>query len=284
MSGFAAEWLGLRERADAAARSRRLAQSLTGGYRRIVDLGAGTGANLRWLAPELGAEQHWTLIDNDRKLLTAARNRTRSWANENGYRMRGRGRHWVVEGTGFACTVDACALDLKTHLDAIDWPRGGLVTASALLDLVSLDWLTDVVARVSAAGAAVNWALTYDGRIRIDPADESDTFVIDAFNRHQRTDKGFGPALGPDAWLVAQSLLERAGFSVRTVDSSWDCGASDRSLIVELVAGIAAAASAIEPDEQRIVDRWCKDRLGRAKKGKLQVSVGHRDIVALPGA
>ena len=85
-SGFSAAWLALREPHDAAARAAELVgllrtRSSDDAQRRrrrarcratIVDLGAGSGANLRWLAPRLGGEQAWLLVDHDAALLAAA--------------------------------------------------------------------------------------------------------------------------------------------------------------------------------------------------------------------
>ena len=77
MSSFSAEWLAAREPHDAAARAVELVGLLrarelmtqTGSgtpdavARAIVDLGAGSGANLRWLLPRLGGVQAWQLIE-----------------------------------------------------------------------------------------------------------------------------------------------------------------------------------------------------------------------------
>src|SRR5438874_8082377 len=65
---FSAGWLALREAADHAARSDRLARAAAGAIRgrtpvRIVDLGCGTGSNLRYLAPRLPPPQRWLLVD-----------------------------------------------------------------------------------------------------------------------------------------------------------------------------------------------------------------------------
>ena len=70
MSAFSPEWLALREGADARARDASLAGTLLatrppGQPLRVVDLGSGSGANLRYLAPRLGHGQHWLLIDYD---------------------------------------------------------------------------------------------------------------------------------------------------------------------------------------------------------------------------
>ena len=65
MSGFTGEWLALREPADIAARSQELTSFVRDALEsrarlEIVDLGSGTGSNVRYLAPRLPSPQHWT--------------------------------------------------------------------------------------------------------------------------------------------------------------------------------------------------------------------------------
>jgi len=284
MSGFSAIWLAQRETADARARSRELVGTLPRKFSEIVDLGAGTGANFRWLAPQLDSGQHWTLIDNDSKLLVAARKATRVWAKSSGCRASGRGNKLSITDSGFDCTIKTQQLDLSKNLSELELPANSLVTASALFDLVSKAWLEKLVTRLAASGASVLWTLSYDGRVMIDPALDDDNTIIALLNRHQLTDKGFGPALGPDAWLVAQSLLEHAGFNVRVVDSSWNCGSKDKDLLKTLIEGWTEAAMAVSPADKAVIEKWSEHRLKKAAAGKLQVSVGHRDLAAQPGA
>jgi hypothetical protein len=70
-------WLVLREPADAAARSAELADRLrqhlpAAGQLVIHDLGGGSGAMGRWLAPRLPGPQHWVVHDRDAGLLKLA--------------------------------------------------------------------------------------------------------------------------------------------------------------------------------------------------------------------
>jgi len=70
-------WLALREPADAAARAPDLVENLRPhqpdtGPRVIHDLGCGTGAMGRWLAPLLPGPQHWVVHDRDAELLAPA--------------------------------------------------------------------------------------------------------------------------------------------------------------------------------------------------------------------
>src|SRR5262249_41692123 len=70
-----------------------------------------------------------------------------------------------------------------------------LVTTSALPDLVSPEWLDRLVAEVAARRLPFYAALTYDGRAVAAPPQRFDDELLAGFNLHQRTDKGFGPAL-----------------------------------------------------------------------------------------
>ena len=86
MTGFSADWLALREAADHRARSAELADALQARFAQrdrvtVVDIGCGSGSNLRGTAPLLPPRQSWTLVDYDADLLSAARARLMEWAD-----------------------------------------------------------------------------------------------------------------------------------------------------------------------------------------------------------
>lgn len=264
---FEEGWLSLREPVDHRARAPGLLPPLRAawrarGWRRVVDLGAGTGSNLRYLAPRLPGAQEWTLVDHDADLLERARSAVPPAGTPDGAPVQ----------------VDVRAGDLDdAGLHAVE--SADLVTASALLDLVSRGWLERLVARADAAGAGLLLALSYDGTVAWSRSHPDDELVRSAVNRHQRRDKGLGSALGPDAAAVATELLERAGRSVRLEPSPWRLGEGDAALARELVAGWAAAATEERPDRAERIGAWAAERTARAGEG---VTVGHVDLLALP--
>ena len=169
---------------------------------RIVDLGCGTGSNLRATAPLLGPRQSWTLVDYDARLLTAARERLCAWAD----RVTD-SRIGVILHKGRRAK-SRCASGRpiwSRDLDAALGEAPDLVTASALFDLCSAAFIERFAAAVAGRKAAFFTVLTYDGVQNWTPAHPADAAMRAAFIAHQQTDKGFGVSAGPDAPKRARS-------------------------------------------------------------------------------
>lgn len=289
MSRFATDWLALREPADAGARAARLAAlvaELEHGARvtHCIDLGAGTGAALRYLAPRLGGAQHWQLADADPVALGAARRVLGAWATARGATVTTTREGMTLADAEFDCRVRLVETDVATGLDALDWTDGALVSASALLDLVSADWIERLVA-ACVAGRNPAWlTLTVDGRIELEPRDALDDRVLAAFGRDQRRDKGFGPALGPDAAAHARAAFAAAGFTVASETSDWVIGAdATRPLAAALLESYADLARTLEPPARDSIEAWRRRRAAQLADGALTLRVGHVDLLAVPG-
>ena len=286
MSGFSAEWLALREPFDAAARSASLVTELgahlapgtAAAPLDIVDLGAGAGSNVRYLAPLLGGVQRWRLADNDAALLDAALAATNAWAESRGMQSTRSAAALDVRGAAFACELRCTHVDLA-DLAAAELPHRGLVTAAALLDLVSHDWLESLARRCRAARAAVAFALTYDGRTTATPGEPEDAAVLAMFNRHQLFDKGFGPALGMRAAGAAEAAFEAHGYELRVATSDWVIGPKAHAMQLALLDGWLGAALEIAPESRLALTSWFERRRAHVLAGRSQLRVGHVDLV-----
>lgn len=261
MGGFSAEWLELREPCDTRSRSEEfvfvLRSRLTSRPLQVVDLGTGTGSNIRYMAPRLGGEQRWVAVDNDPTL---------------------------IEGRSFHCSVAPRHVDLATDLKSLSLAGCQLVTASALLDLVSAAWLELLASRCAEARAAVLFALNYDGRVQFQPSEPDDQWMMDLINRHQRGDKGFGPALGPDATRHACDAFAALGYQWRITASDWLIEPAEQALQRELIAGWMGAARELAPLEEDRIERWGRRRNALLSAGISRICVGHRDFIAWPTA
>jgi SAM-dependent methyltransferase len=281
---FSPTWLDLREAVDTASRSTPppalLARSRGhSGPLRVIDLGCGTGANLRYLAPRLGGEQHWTLIDNDPALIAAMQARLAAWASAGNARVSSdRAGAMVIEARGFECRARTRVMDLAGGAGELDFGDAQLVTASALLDLVSMHWLETLAGYCHRRGAGVLFALTYDGRMSFDPPACGDERIRALVNRHQQTDKGFGPALGPAAVRSAVELFAGLGYRMHAAHSDWQLGSDEGSLQHALIDGWLGAAVAMAPDQAAQLEAWSRDRQVQIETGRLRVTVGHTDV------
>jgi hypothetical protein len=265
MARVSAAWLGLREPADAAARSAALVEHLvrrlpTRDRHVIHDLGCGTGSMGRWLAPLLPGSQHWVLHDQDGDLLQLA----------------------TLHRPGQAAvTVEAKQSDV-TQLDASALADASLITASALLDLLTSDELSALVEAFVAARCPVLLTLSVVGQVELSPADPLDSRLAAAFDAHQRRTSARGRLLGPDAVALAVEQFRGAGWEVLGRPSPWRLGPADAELAVEWLQGWVAAACEQEVGLTAAARPYTQRRLAQAAAGELTVTVGHADLLAVP--
>ncbi len=269
MSGFSIDWLDLREDADHRARESRLREQAVewlafdasgDDSTVIVDLGAGTGSTLRALAVPDSTDFTWRLVDHDETLLAEAGRR-----HDSNHR------------------IETCLADLS-RIETLPLAGARLVTASALFDLVSAEFIDQLanVLQVQCQQKPVGLyaALNYDGHTRWTPGHEMDERVLKAFNRDQRTDKGFGLALGPDSGRAIAKRFTQAGFRVTTASSPWELNGDDQPVIDALIVGIAGAVENAPGIDAGALADWVRFRLANSATGTC--TVGHTDVLALP--
>ena len=307
MGDFSTGWLAQREAADTHARSVHLVHRLAGWLPQpkeqagnpaapltVLDLGCGTGSNLRYLAPRLSTSlnmrQRWVCLDRDEELLAALPPRTAEWAGGLGMATFPQVGGLRIQGSAAPWQIATRTFDLASGADTLDIDRGTLVTASALLDLVSEPWLAGLIGICHAARAPLLLALTYDGRVDIEPGHPLDQRVIGLVNAHQRRDKGFGPALGPDATVRLARLAEATGFSVELADSDWLLDSDQTEIQLALTEGWAAAAleqagERSGPDGEALrpsIEHWREVRRAAIDARRSRIRVGHQDALLLP--
>jgi hypothetical protein len=259
VSGFSPAWLALREPYDLAARNttvlRRVTEHLAAMRAvSIVDLACGTGSTFRALHPLLGDRQKWRLVDNNLSLLART--------------PRDRG-------------VSTMALDIARDLEAaLDGPID-LVTTSALLDLVSEEWLDRFAVEAAVRRLPVYAALSYDGRAEFSPHDPFDDDVMKAVNAHQCTDKGFGPALGPAAGALAVQHLRSLSYEVEQGSSDWRFSPHDVEVQREALGGWALAAGEMKMLSGSEIAAWLERRNAHLHAGRSSITVGHVDFFAV---
>ena len=270
MSGFSADWLALREPVDHASVNHRVRSALVhhlagASSIELVDLGSGTGSNFRSIAPDLAPAQSWTLLDIDPGLLQIAAHRC-------------------------ALIADQCQSQISLNVQVGDLSQlsfdelfegADVVTASALFDLLSASAIEQIVESVAATNAVFYTTLTYDGIAAWLPEHPLNQTMREAFNRHQRTDKGFGPAAGPEATRLLATAFSDRGYSIELGASPWVLDQSRATLRAQTDQGWAAAVGETNEVSEREINDWLQDR--ETTRNAISI-VGHIDLLAIPSS
>ncbi|MFE1858610.1 methyltransferase domain-containing protein [Streptomyces anandii] len=265
---YAPEWLQLREVADAEARAALLLDPLrirlanlpnVHGGLVVHDLGCGTGSMGRWLAPRLDGAQHWVLHDRDPYLL-----------------------HFAAVASPHAA-ADGSRVSVETRRGDVarltpDSLNGAhLVTASALLDVLTHEEVATLAAACAGAGCPALLTLSVAGRVDLTPAHPMDAEITEAFNAHQRRDG----LLGPDAVDVACEAFGERGATVHVHPSAWRLGPQHRELTAQWLRGWVGAAVEQRPELKERAESYLAERLEACAAGELRVVVHHSDLLAL---
>jgi hypothetical protein len=261
------DWLVARVTADNAARAATLTTllpqlidylidpDLPDATVQIIDLGAGSGANQRWLAPRLPIPQRWLHVDHNPVI--------------------SRSQPLPAETVIIDASVEA--LD---QLLASSNGRRQLVTCSALLDVLTTEQITAVCQAAINHRVAAFFSLTVTGDLILDPPHPHDQLLSAAFNDHQR--RAGRP--GPDASALTVELLGAAKFAVRIQDTPWQLTADSAPAFVDqLLTERLAAAVAQDPALVAAAADWLDLRRAQLAAGVLRIELAHCDILGLPG-
>jgi SAM-dependent methyltransferase len=289
---FDGDWLDLREPFDAAARdadlAARLAEALPA-RPRILDLGAGTGALLRWLGHFIGRAQAWTLVDADAALIERAFDTIAERASDAGWGVTFPDRRTLlVHSPRGAWRVEGLVADLREAPDNLPLHAVDAVVNTALCDLVSRDWIERMATACAAHRLPFYAALNVTGRERFSPPHRDDALLARGFARDQARDKGFGGiALGAKAPDAIAEAFAAQGYDVLRAPSDWAVRTRPLNPVAtrfaeELVGGMAAAAGQHERRGRLALRDWARLRAGQAAEGRLGVRIGHADILCLP--
>jgi hypothetical protein len=261
------DWLAARVAADDAARAATVSTLLPelntylieaagpGSTVQIIDLGAGTGANQRWLAPRLPIRQRWLHLD-----------------------------HNPVISRSLPLPAETEIVDESVEAlgQLLTRASGGrqLVTCSALLDVLTTEQVEAVCRAVIDNRVPAFFSLTVTGGLRLSPTDPHDQLLLAAFNDHQRRAGG----AGPEATTLTVNLLRAAEFAVTTQKTPWRLTAeSGIAFVDQMLEERLAAAVAQDPALAGTAAAWLELRRAQLSAGLLQIELDHCDILGLPG-
>ena len=94
-----------------------------------------------------------------------------------------------------------------------------------------------------------------------------------------RSDKGFGPALGPESGCALAEAFAAFGYRVRRSDSVWRLSPAQSQMQYVLLAFHQMAARDMAPEWTDMIEDWVRRRTFHIDKGKSGLTAGHCDVL-----
>lgn len=292
------EWLRLRFEADRRSRSdallSRVREHCTGRPTlRVLDLGAGAGANLVYLAPRLPVdEQDWVLVDRDGALLDRVPACCRALGSASPSMEVEPGRLRVGgQRVRYQTIVGDFVTDARVYEG-----RWDLVVANAVFDLLPEPAIARFFERARWAFGdgcpPLYFTLNLDAGPAFHPESPEDEPVRALFHAHMRRPQALGRALGPESARAVARIAERFGFIVHAEQSPWQLGPSEDRMLhanLDFVENAVTEMVNAERGTARLgfgidaLARWMAARRAQVDRGELSLTVAHRDLWLTPG-
>ncbi len=267
----------LKEATDRRSMNGGVSDALTGwfegrGQISVLDLSAGTGANVRLLAPLLAPDQSWTLYTRDATEEATARDHITRWA------------------PAFRDIEGGIELDRAGQRIAIAFVRhdpvaagGSLAGPPSMLTVIGDDVLrypATAIRRLAATLAGARSVVlargVYDGRLKLQPHHAADSAMTAALHRELMHDAGHGAVCGP---LAANELAEQLRLAEATViegPSALHLRQAEAPLIRAVQRRMADAQRVVAKGHDKMIDAWLA-------RPRTSLEVSQTDLIGLPG-
>lgn len=286
---FATDWLEERYRFDIAARNPSVEAACLQYFSnatdiRIIDIGAGSGANFVYLADKFPQLQHWALVDLNPKLLNAARTRIKTWGIAKGYKVSEHGDQLSLEKDDRRIEVHLVHGSMLKLPKTFNLSSYQLVTASAVFDLLTADMASQLLNTLHANRLALFATLNYQ-HMEYFPREEDDQRFIEQYEQHMQRQQAFGRALGPACVPhIQQVFRELPTGSFQMGPSRWQIEPSDHDMHLHLLHFIEKSLAELPANQKapQALQEWlgCKRELLHARR--LRLTVEHQDCFTTP--
>ncbi len=281
-----AQWLELRIPYDSKARNLNVeasCQQYLKNHKRlkIVDLGAGTGANCRYYLSKISQEQEWFLVEHNPELLEIAFSRLESWALKNGYKSKSQNLRLVLENQVHKVTIHGTVGSILELDKLIDLETLDLAVANAVFDLFSEEQFQTVLECLKNYQLSFLTTINYTGMSFIPQTDE-DLCFISYYHQHMQRHQHFGRGMGPNCGSKMWEAMKRLGMKRLKGESMWKISSSDPVFINLLLGFMEESIPEIleEANLQHQLHSWLAKKQQMITQNYLNCYVAHQDFFA----
>ncbi len=278
---FTSTWLALRESYDISSRNKNLTKFIKKSDS-ILDIGSGTGAFSRWCLENNIFFDTMMLLDHDQRLLNNSYKITSQFCKSKRLIFEKiSAKEFKVKDpiNEFTFKFKTLHKDLSLVFNLIN--SFDVLSMSALIDLLSINYLNKLFKNINRDKVII-MTLCFNGQIHWNNRNSHDKYIINEFNREQKSIKGGNLSLGYESIDKVKQLAKKKKFKFSVYDSSWklsSSSANDKHFHQKYLETIYKPLKKNNQIDRQLLDQWFISKIKMINNGSLETKVGHNDII-----
>ena len=247
----------------------------------LLDLYCGSGSFLAWLIKSNIRYKKYILVDYDTKLLKKIKKNIKSIIKPP-HKIRSNTNNLDLIIKKNEDTVSK--IEIKKH-DCNKYKHNNdkyhLISFSAVLDLMSKSTINNLLKKVQS-DCPLYLSLCFNGKVKWTPSNTMDKYILSFFNNHQRSDKGFGLALGSKSIEYISNKAKKADLMVTIKNSPWEIknlSEKDKIFMKRYILDTKKSLFHMEGIDRNILKLWYEQKRYEIENKKISLYVGHNDIL-----
>ena len=282
---FSKSWINMRVDYDNISRSTVLVDHLNKLSPEhdvdLIDLYCGSGNFLIWSFNKNILFNNCILLDHDIKLLKSIKSNLRTHLRPM-YSIQSNTNNLNLLIKRNSKTLSSISIK-KNDCDGYRYlsEKYHVISYSAALDIMPKPSIVSALKSIKKNNI-LYFSLCFNGQVRWTPTNTFDKYILTFFNNHQRSDKGFGKALGYKSIEFIRQKSDKLNLNMTVKDSPWiikNKFSKDKAFMKRYLLDIKKSLFHMEGIDKDILRKWYQDKKSEIDNKKIQLYVGHSDIL-----
>jgi precorrin-6B methylase 2 len=276
------DWLAERYHFDAAARHPLIEEKFLHALPpndtiALIDVGAGTGANCRYLMEKIPANQEWILIEQNSEFSEESLRSLQHHGLQKGYETYLQNGTLTLKAPAKTVQIKALQGSLLEINRMADLSATNAVVANAVFDLFTAEEFETFVQKITRHQLLFYATMNYEN-MHFLPTHPQDEKMICLYHEHMLRPQDMGTALGPGSVVQMIEILQQHRYAVTAGNSLWHIHSKHEKMMRYLLNFMASAIAELplSVEDTLLLKPWKKQK---EEATVLHLIIEHQDIL-----